>query len=735
VTAPAHQAQLEAAGLSVTFPTRDGNVQAVRDLSFTLERGETLGIVGESGSGKSTVALAVLGLLPKYAQVTGSVRLMGRELVGLREDELAKIRSTTIAYIPQDPLSSLNPAFTVGWQVAETIWTRRNVSKEDAKRRAIELLELVGIPRAAERADNYPHEFSGGMRQRVVIAIAMANDPDVMIADEPTTALDVTIQAQVLEALRAAREQTQASLIIITHDLGVVAGMADRVMVMYAGRAVETGSADTVFYESRMPYTLGLLGSLPRVDTRSGPLRPIPGSPPSLLNLPNACPFAPRCPIAYRRCRTEEPALTIVGPDHGTACHRSGELTPGDTGLFAATSADTEVQAPAAALADTEGPPPAAPPADTDGQAPGAALADTDGQPPAAALGDTEVSADGDGTRPPPGDGVTLISVHDLVKHFPIRGGKLVRHTVGEAHAVCGVSFDLAERETLGLVGESGCGKSTTARTVLQLLPATSGSVRYRDTELTGQSRKQLRPMRQHLQVVFQDPYASLDPRMPVGEIVGEPLKVHGRWNRTTGPARVDRLFELVGLNPEHRNRFPHEFSGGQRQRVGIARALALDPKVLVLDEPVSALDVSIQAGVVNLLEELQDRLGLAYLFIAHDLSVVRHICDRVAVMYLGKIVEIGTGTEVYDSPSHPYTQALLSAVPVPDPAVERERRRIILTGDVPSAVSPPSGCRFRTRCWKAQEICAEEEPALTERGQGHPVACHFADVTKVIPG
>jgi peptide/nickel transport system ATP-binding protein/oligopeptide transport system ATP-binding protein len=346
----------------------------------------------------------------------------------------------------------------------------------------------------------------------------------------------------------------------------------------------------------------------------------------------------------------------------------------------------------------------------------------------------TEVSPDADGTQPAAANG-KLIEVRDLVKHFPIRGGGLIRHTVGVAHAVCGVSFDLAEGETLGLVGESGCGKSTTARTVLQLLPATSGSVRYRDTELTGQSRKQLRPMRQHLQVVFQDPYASLDPRMPVGEIVAEPLRVHGRWDHKTGPERVDRLFELVGLNPEHRNRFPHEFSGGQRQRVGIARALALDPKVLVLDEPVSALDVSIQAGVVNLLEALQDRLGLAYLFIAHDLSVVRHICDRVAVMYLGKIVEIGTGAQVYDTPSHPYTQALLSAVPVPDPAIERERRRILLTGDVPSAVAPPSGCRFRTRCWKAQQICAKEEPALTERGQGHPVACHFADITQVIPG
>jgi peptide/nickel transport system ATP-binding protein len=699
MTEPRSSAIIETTGLSVTFPTREGDVRAVRDLSFGLERGETIGIVGESGSGKSTVALAILGLLPKYAKVTGSVRCMGNELIGLREEDLAKIRSSVIAYIPQDPLSSLNPAFTVGWQIAETIWTRRNVSKEEAHRRAVELLDMVGIPKAAERADSFPHEFSGGMRQRVVIAIAMANDPDVMIADEPTTALDVTIQAQVLEALRTAQKQTQASLILITHDLGVVAGMADRIMVMYAGKPVETGSADTIFYQSKMPYTLGLLGSLPRMDARDRTLRPIPGNPPSLLNVPPGCPFAPRCTIVIQRCVPEEPPLASVGSDHLAACHRSRELTGGATGLFAPTWTDVEVsEAEAARAAD-------------------------------------ELAADagaGDGAR---AANETLVEIRDLVKNFPIRGGGLIRHTVGEAQAVSGISFDLTEGETLGLVGESGSGKSTTARAVLQLLPPTSGSVRYLGTELAGQSRKQLRPMRQHLQMVFQDPFASLDPRMPVGEIVAEPLRVHGRWDRKTGPERVDRLFELVGLNPEHRNRFPHEFSGGQRQRVGIARALALDPKVLVLDEPVSALDVSIQAGIVNLLEELQDRLGLAYLFIAHDLSVVRHISDRVAVMYLGKIVEIGMSEQVYETPSHPYTQALLSAVPVPDPAVERRRRRILLTGDVPSAVLPPSGCRFRTRCWKAREICAVEEPALVDRGQGHPSACHFAETASVVPG
>jgi peptide/nickel transport system ATP-binding protein len=693
-TAADTAAVLSAAGLSVTFPTDDGEVRAVRGLDFTLGRGETIGVVGESGSGKSTVALAMLGLLPKSARVTGSVRCLGKELIGQSEKDLAKIRSSTIAYIPQDPLTSLNPAFTVGRQVAETMWTRGHVDKEEAHKKAIELLELVGIPNASRRIDDFPHEFSGGQRQRIVIAIAMANDPDVMIADEPTTALDVTIQAQVLEALRAARDRTGASLMLITHDLGVVAGMADRVIVMYAGRAVEAATADVLFGESKMPYTLGLLGSLPRANVTSHePLRPIPGSPPSLINLPDACPFAPRCPARIDRCLEGEPALNLVEPGHEAACIRATSLPNGGVNLFAPTWTDTES---AGVKQET-----------------------------------LTVDETGNGAAK---IGATLVSVQDIVKHFPVRAGTFVRRTVAQAHAVCDVSFNLAERETLGLVGESGSGKSTTARVVLQLLPATSGSVKFEGTELVGKSRKELRPYRQQLQIVFQDPFASLDPRMPVGEIVGEPLKVHHRWDRTNGPKRVADLFEMVGLNPEHRNRYPHEFSGGQRQRIGVARALALGPKVLILDEPVSALDVSIQAGVVNLLEQLQDQLDLAYLFIAHDLSVVRHISDRIAVMYLGRIVETGTVEQVYESPSHPYTQALLSAVPVPDPKIERERRRIILTGEVPNAITPPSGCRFRTRCWKAQDICATENPELTERGQGHPVACHFADATRVIP-
>jgi len=452
---------LEVTDLSVGFQTREGQVRAIRNLNFTLQPGETLGIVGESGSGKSTVALSILGLLPKNARVTGSVRAKGRELIGLSEQSLSQVRGGTIAYIPQDPLSSLNPAFRVGWQVAEAIWTRQDVSKEKAHKRAVELLELVGIPNAADRAERYPHEFSGGMRQRVVIAMAMANEPSIILADEPTTALDVTIQAQVLEALRAARDQTQAAVILITHDLGVVAGMADRVMVMYAGKAVETAPSDDVFYQPRMPYTLGLLGSLPRLDVDGeGRLRPIPGSPPSLVNMAPGCPFRPRCPLAFDRCETEEPALEPVGVEHSAACHRSAELVDVGIELYAPTWVDT------ADFSDAQVPEPVVLAAERNGAA----------------------AARPDGER-----AGRVMEVTNLVKHFPIRGGGLIRHQVGEAHAVCGVSFDLHRHETLGLVGESGCGKSTTARTVLQLLKATSGSVRFEGQELVGRSRRELR--------------------------------------------------------------------------------------------------------------------------------------------------------------------------------------------------------------------------------------------------
>ncbi|MDO5049467.1 MAG: ABC transporter ATP-binding protein [Actinomycetaceae bacterium] len=691
---------LEISDLNVTFPSEDGLVHAVRGVNLQVNSGEVLGIVGESGSGKSVTSMAVMGLLDESARVSGSVKLHGTEILGKSDAWMSQIRGKKVAMVFQDPLSALTPVYTIGDQIIEALTIHQKMSKSAARERAIELLDLVGIPNPTVRFKSFPHEFSGGMRQRAMIAIAIANNPDLIIADEPTTALDVTIQAQILDLLKTAQRETGAAVVMITHDLGVVAGMADRVAVMYAGRCVESGTVDDIFYKSTMPYTIGLLGSLPRPDQDSSePLASVEGNPPSMLEKPTACPFAPRCPLAQDKCLQGEPELERSPNDatsdedmlnhHLVACVRANEIVDNEWNHEDIFPMPAEFSSP---------------------------------------------MADADRNKRE-----EVLRVTDLKKYFPLMKGAVFKRQVGTVHAVDSISLDIREGETLALVGESGCGKTTTLLEILDLKKPQDGNIVVFSKDTASMSGRERRQVREDLQVVFQDPMASLDPRMPISEIIAEPLK-YNKYPKEKIDQRVEELMELVGLEPAHLNRYPRHFSGGQRQRIGIARALALRPKLLVLDEPVSALDVSIQAGVINLLEELRAKLKLSYLFVAHDLSVVRHIADRVAVMYLGKIVEIGDVNEVFDRPRHPYTQALLSAIPIPDPHKERTRDRVLLEGDLPSPANPPSGCRFRTRCPKfkllnetQQQKCLNEHPELDgPDGVDSRNACHFPEAVHV---
>ena len=601
---------LEVRGLTVTFPTDEERVAAVRGLDYHVDAGEVVALVGESGAGKSAGAMAVIGLLPEYAEVSGSVRLHGDELLGLPDKQMSRIRGNRIGTVFQDPMSALTPVYPVGDQIAEAISIhQRELSDRAARARAVELLELVGIAQPEQRARAFPHELSGGERQRVVIAIAIANDPDLLICDEPTTALDVTVQAQILDVLRTARDVTGAGVLIITHDLGVVAQFADRALVMYAGRAVETAPVDELYRDRRMPYTAGLLGSAPSLDAAQGTrLVPIPGAPPSMVSLPPGCPFAPRCPLAVDDCRAEEPPLVEVGTDHRVACIRSDEVT-------------------GRSAADIYGVP--SPPAQT---------APTSG---------SEI----------------VVRVENLVKTYTLTKGAVLRRRIGEVRAVDGVSFELRQGRTLGIVGESGSGKSTTLHQILELTAPQDGTIEVLGADVADLDRRSRRALRGDLQVVFQDPVASLDPRLPVFDVLAEPLRANG-FDKAATNDRVAELLTTVGLRHQDASRHPAEFSGGQKQRIGIARALALQPKILALDEPVSALDVSIQAGIINLLLDLQDRFGLAYLFVSHDLSVVRHLAHDVAVMNRGVIVEQGEAAQVFEHPRDDYTRRLLAAVP-----------------------------------------------------------------------
>ncbi|MET0899774.1 MAG: ABC transporter ATP-binding protein [Mycobacterium sp.] len=598
--------------LAVSFPTDTEPVAAVRGVSLRVDPGEVVAVVGESGSGKSATAMALIGLLPEYAEVSGSVRLQGSELIGMGDDGLSRIRGKAIGTVFQDPMSALTPVYTVGDQIAEAITvhqTRRD--KAAAHRRALELLELVGINQPDRRAKAFPHELSGGERQRVVIAIAIANNPDLLICDEPTTALDVTVQAQILDVLKTARDVTGAGVLIITHDLGVVADFADRSVVMYAGRAVETSTVETLYRDRRMPYTIGLLGSVPRLDAPQGTrLVPIPGAPPSLAGLEPGCPFAPRCPLVIDECRTAEPHLVPIDDGHTAACIRTEE-----------TAGRSAAETYGVALV----------PQDT-----------------VAAAEDTPEM---------------VIRVRDLSKTYRLTKGVIFRRSIGEVRAVDKISFDLPRGQTLAIVGESGSGKSTTLHEILELVAPQSGSIEVLGKDVAALDHRGRRALRGDLQVVFQDPVASLDPRLPVSDVLSEPLQAAG-FDKSSTQQRVSELLEIVGLSRSDASRYPTEFSGGQKQRIGIARALATQPKILALDEPVSALDVSIQAGILNLLMDLQLRFGLSYLFVSHDLSVVKHLAHRVAVMYKGAIVEQGDADAVFGDPQHEYTRKLLSAVP-----------------------------------------------------------------------
>ncbi|HJC70256.1 MAG TPA: ABC transporter ATP-binding protein [Candidatus Brachybacterium intestinipullorum] len=557
--------------LSVSFPSEYGTVHAVQDLSYEVHKGEALAIVGESGSGKSVSSLAVMGLLPRTASISGEIEMLGHRMFELDDRQLSRLRGNTISMVFQDPLSALTPVYRVGEQIAEVVRIHHpETSKARAHQRAVELLDAVGIPEPGRRANQYPHEFSGGMRQRSMIAMAIANEPELIIADEPTTALDVTIQAQVMDLLKSAQELIGAATVLITHDMGVVAGFADRVLVMKDSRMVELGTVDEIFYSPREQYTRDLLAAVPRVDAgEAGESRSVAGS----------------------------------------AMQKLAEVV------------------------------------------------------------------DDDGARPPREEMPTVLEVEELVRVFPITKGAIVRRKVGEQRAVDGISFDIRQGECLALVGESGSGKTTTLMEIMQLRTPQQGVIRIGGKETGALTRKERAALRSDVTVVFQDPMAALDPRMPIADIIKEPMRVQG-YSKERMDERVDWLLKMVGLLPEHAARFPTEFSGGQRQRVGVARALACDPKLIILDEPTSALDVTVQAGVLAMLADLRARLGVSFLFVSHDLSVVRHISDRIAVMQKGRIVELGDTEEVFTNPQHPYSRELLSAVPIPDPEVARARRR-----------------------------------------------------------
>ena len=674
---------LEVRGLKTQFFTDEGVVRAVDGVSFTVAAGETLGIVGESGSGKSVTALSLMRLLEEPSRIVAcEIRFQGRDVLAMSPEELRAFRGGDVAMVFQNPMTSLNPVLRIARQLVEAMTIHGGYGTDEATQRSIALLGRMGITAPERAIRSFPHQFSGGMRQRVVLAMGMSNEPALLIADEPTTALDVTIQAQILELLRELNRDFGAAIVLISHDLGVIASVCARVVVMYAGEVVEEGPTEEILASPKHPYTWALINAVPRLDRHAqGTKRliTIEGAPPDPLNHPAGCRFAPRCPFRIEKCG-EHPPLEAVAPGRKSRCW--------------VTQAGGDLVRPADA-ATSGAPAPAAPRFDQ---------------------GQASILA----------RGARMLELRGLTKHFPL-GRSGFFEPLRVVHAVDGVDLNVAQGETVGLVGESGCGKSTLARVVVRIYEPTAGSIVFAGQDISHAPASAIRPLRRRMQMVFQDPYASLNPRMTVGEMLAEPMRFHGlTMGAPDTNGRIAEMLDVVGLSPKAAARYPHEFSGGQRQRISIARALAVRPDFIIADEPISALDVNIQAQIINLLVDLQERFGLTYLFIAHDLAVVRHISDRIVVLYLGKVMEVATAEELFTAPLHPYTRHLISAVPIPDAAVERRRQHLQLAGEPPSAVEPPSGCRFRTRCPIAKKICAEAVPPLTAQRDGHLVACHF---------
>ncbi len=668
---------LEIKDLVTTFRSDGKEFNAIEGVCMHVDRGEIVGIVGESGSGKSVTMLSSLQLIASPGRVAGGeVHLEGvpDNLLSYDSDseEMRQIRGGRISMIFQEPMTSLNPVLTVGYQIQENILLHKNVSPEEAKNRTIEAMKMVNIPDAETRYDYYPQQFSGGMRQRIMIAMAMAPGPDILIADEATTALDVTTQAQLLEMIRDIAKKTNTAVIMVTHNLGLVARYAERIYVMYGGHIMETSDCKQIFHNTKHPYTRALLRAIPRLDDpKDRILIPIDGLPPVPSQRPAWCPFYARCEYRCDACKENtDYSLKQVGDNHWSSCilnqqqldEKEEELRHKDYGASPVREQSSEY----------------------------------------------------------------CLQVSDVRKYFPVYKG-LLRKKVGEVKAIEDITFDLKQGETLGVVGESGCGKTTLARCIMRMYEPDEGRIVFGGRDIAHLKDKDLKPVRPKISMIFQDPFSSLDPRQSAESIVGESLKIHRLVSgQAEYEAKVDELFRKVGMDPAMKDRVAHEFSGGQRQRIGIARALSSNPDLIICDEPISALDVSIQAQIINLLEDIQAEMKISYIFIAHDLAVVKHISDRILVMYLGRVMEIATCDELYEKPLHPYTQALLSAIPVADPVVEEQREAVPIQGEVPSILKRPSGCPFHNRCPKATERCRQDVPQLHTVDGTHQVACHL---------